>query len=368
MGGSRVHLDSEESVSDLNHLEEAGTSANDKTREVTQGSDNKDMTLTPDSNSTMRSMPSPILVHSHKLVKEDTLQRYTDPTKSQTAKAKRQMERGSSLKLRRSLPKVVERNKRSPSLRRSSPTKIPEDIDTNLLLRRQGHLPKLRIDQRSSAIDELDSLSNDQDQFPKDMDDFTNSGSDTNNSNSNLVYSMAPIATNTSLTTKNPAQIDTEDVTERRTEDSNLNRSNSEPLSVHIPSYPSAYLSAYSGYQSVDGQSSYSVPFTPILTSLLAEYTTITDEIDTTCMINRSPPRSPTSAVPYSSSDPAWDDEKLGNQASISEKIALKQAEEIEHRKMERVIRKRLRQISQDESGSTNDIARLVRRRYAWIV
>jgi hypothetical protein len=38
----------------------------------------------------------------------------------------------------------------------------------------------------------------------------------------------------------------------------------------------------------------------------------------------------------------------------------LKHAEETEHRKMEKVIRHRLRQISLDESDSISDIAKLV--------
>ena len=359
---SRGHLDSEGSVSDLQHLEEIHPGSHPleiKTKEVSHGSD---VTLTPDGNTTMRSMPSPILVHSHKTVKDDTLQRFTDSPKTQTPKSKRQIDRQSSLKLRRSLPKVLERNERSPSLTRASPMKSTEESDTNLLSRRHGHLPKLRIDQRSTAIDELDTLPNDQNVFSQDTESSANNNNGNNNSSANSVYSTAQIATNMSLSTRAPAQISATDTTERKrtNDDTNLNRSNSEPLSVHIPTYASSYLSAYSGFQSQDGQPTYSVPFTPILTSLSAEYTTITDEIDTTCMINRSPPRSPTSALPYNNGETAWDEEKPENPASISEKKALRQAEEMEHRRMEKVIRKRLRQISQDESDSISDIARLV--------
>jgi len=91
------------------------------------------------------------------------------------------------------------------------------------------------------------------------------------------------------------------------------------------------------------------------LTSRSVEYTTITDEIDTSCMIIRSPPRSPTSM--HGHGGDGWDDDGL--EATHIEKTALRQAEEMEHRRMERIIRNRLRQISIDESGSISDIARL---------
>lgn len=86
-----------------------------------------------------------------------------------------------------------------------------------------------------------------------------------------------------------------------------------------------------------------------LFTSLNPEYTTITDEIDTSCLME-SP--SPSTAAIYF--DP---EEKY---SLNSEEKALKQAEEIEHRRMERVIRNRLRQISLDDSDSISDIAKMV--------
>ncbi|CAE1237860.1 TRPM3 [Acanthosepion pharaonis] len=86
-----------------------------------------------------------------------------------------------------------------------------------------------------------------------------------------------------------------------------------------------------------------------LFTSLNPEYTTITDEIDTSCLME-SP--SPSTAAIYF--DP---EEKY---TLNSEEKALKQAEEIEHRRMERVIRNRLRQISLDDSDSISDIAKMV--------
>lgn len=46
--------------------------------------------------------------------------------------------------------------------------------------------------------------------------------------------------------------------------------------------------------------------------------------------------------------------------AADTKQRELKQAEEMEHQRMESLIRHRLRQISQDESGSISDIARVV--------
>lgn len=82
-----------------------------------------------------------------------------------------------------------------------------------------------------------------------------------------------------------------------------------------------------------------------LFTSLNPEYTTITDEIDTSCLMECPSP---------SNFEP---EEKY---FLNSEEKALKQAEEMEHRRMERVIRNRLRQISLDDSDSISDIAKIV--------
>ncbi|XP_046332894.2 transient receptor potential cation channel subfamily M member 3-like isoform X4 [Haliotis rufescens] len=96
-----------------------------------------------------------------------------------------------------------------------------------------------------------------------------------------------------------------------------------------------------------------------ILTPLHAEYTSITDDIDTSCIKDRSPQRSPTSSNVFFS-DSFSGSAPLETPAYKSEKELLRKAEEIEHRKMEQVIRNRLRQISMDESDSISDIAKLV--------
>ncbi|XP_050403200.2 transient receptor potential cation channel subfamily M member 3 isoform X3 [Patella vulgata] len=97
---------------------------------------------------------------------------------------------------------------------------------------------------------------------------------------------------------------------------------------------------------------------TSILTPLISEYTSITDEIDTSCIKDRSPQRSPTtSGIFFGENYPALKSKETP--ASKSEKVALKQAEEVGKRKMQKLIRHRLRQISQDETDSISDMAKL---------
>ncbi|XP_035824941.1 transient receptor potential cation channel trpm [Aplysia californica] len=113
-----------------------------------------------------------------------------------------------------------------------------------------------------------------------------------------------------------------------------------------------------------------------MLNPLIGEYTSITDTIDTSCIEDCSPPRSPTSssAIMFSVAEGYHEVEaKLKERSAADNKQqALKQAEETEHQRMEYLIRHRLRQISQknarewaqyltkDESGSISDIARVV--------
>lgn len=101
-----------------------------------------------------------------------------------------------------------------------------------------------------------------------------------------------------------------------------------------------------------------------VFTHSHGEYSTITDNIDVSCFRNISPPRSPvpsTTNVTKSSGSGSF----MRNRAeSITSKVKeeeLMEAEETERLKMEGLIRHRLRQISQDDSsGSISDIARLV--------
>lgn len=345
-GSSRMRLDSEDSGNDQVDIQQyedqlATTSQSDsmlaqkRRREFSQGTESE-KSLTPEVSATMRPMPSPILIHSHKALREDSLQKYTDFSKASpkpSTSSLRRLEKQSSVKNRRSLPKVLET---SPEMENQA-----SNSSNSLLERRQGHALKLQIDTvETSASSTQDS----QTQVHRDA------NIDANNCS---VYSTAHMDTATSVSSHQPAQIEMN--SEPRTTTSSDHR---QPLNIDIAT---PELNPAPNYQETSDYSSsmYTVPFTPILTSRSAEYTTITDEIDTSCMMTRSPPRSPTSAVPFSG-EMAWEEGKSENPASRFEKAALKQAEEMEHRKMEKVIRKRLRQISMDEGDSISDIARLV--------
>lgn len=95
---------------------------------------------------------------------------------------------------------------------------------------------------------------------------------------------------------------------------------------------------------------------TSMFSPLIGEYTSITDNIDTSCLIDCSPPCSPasTSGIMFSVSESYHDvDAKLKERsAADSKQMELKQAEEMEHQRMESLIRHRLRQISQVSSIS----------------
>lgn len=345
--GSRMRLDSEDSGNDqmdLQQIEEqlaAGGQFPDQgvfSRRKLESSQSMDSSLTPELSSTMRSLPSPILVHSQKALKEDNLQKYTDFSKTPTSKSSlsltRRLERQASLKQRRSLPRLAEQVHES-DLSVSPNISKAASATNSLLERRHGNVPKLHIDNvesnstaESVHVHEKGNL----------------------NQNATGVYSTAHMDTGTNLSSQQPAQLET---TEIKPTASGEKLS---PLSVDIPTPEMGQVSFYTGTS--EYQPIHTIPFTPILTSRSAEYTTITDEIDTSCMMTRSPPRSPTSAAPYS--ECIWDEDKVENPASRSEKAALKQAEEMEHRRMEKVIRNRLRQISMDESDSISDIAKLV--------
>ena len=84
---------------------------------------------------------------------------------------------------------------------------------------------------------------------------------------------------------------------------------------------------------------------------LIGEYTSITDNIDTSCLTDLSPPRSPTHTPGrvFSAAEGYKDVEDCLKERSAadSKQRELKQAEEMEHQRMESLIRHRLRQISQ---------------------
>lgn len=348
-GSSRVRLDSEDSGNDqvdVQQYEDRFSNQNNQTiaqkrrREFSQSGESE-KSLTPEVNATMKSMPSPILVHSHKAMQDDSLQRYTDFSKSSpkptapkpSTSISRRIDRQSSIKHRRSLPKLLER---SPEME----TRVSRN---SLLERRHGNIAKLHLNTY-----EVSSSSTTHD-------DSTNVHNANINATGSSVYSTAHMDTATSVSTQQPAQIESSVVSSQPSSVSTVDFCQYGPIQIDIPASESYFIpTSYSS-------SMHTAPLTSILTSRSAEYTTITDEIDTSCVMTHSPPRSPTSAIPYSSAnEPGWEDVKLENPASKSEKAALKRAEEMEHRKMEKVIRNRLRQISMDESDSISDIAKLV--------
>uniref|UniRef100_A0A2C9JU91 TRPM SLOG domain-containing protein n=1 Tax=Biomphalaria glabrata TaxID=6526 RepID=A0A2C9JU91_BIOGL len=101
-----------------------------------------------------------------------------------------------------------------------------------------------------------------------------------------------------------------------------------------------------------------------LLTPTIGEYTSITDTIDTSCYIDCSPPCSPVakSSIMFSFGESFHELEGKPKDISSADykQMELKKAEEIEHQGMETIIRRRLRQISQDERGSISDIAKVV--------
>ena len=318
--GSHCRLDSEESTPDQGDLQQfVSPSPSDAESGGKEASATSlgETSLTPSSSMTMRSMPSPILVHSRKAQKDDNLQPKS-AAKSSYALTRR-LERQASLKQRRSLPKVLEHD-----------TTPDEDLGKQSLSERR-HASKLHIDTNLTAPDSENNTTSSTDVLDK---------ADTDVNNSSALYSTAHMGADTQVSTHVPAKIGTDDSTTDAPGLLMKSKSYESPLMVQIP-----------GVANNDVPVSFASPFTPILTSLRAEYTTITDAIDTTCMINRTPPRSPTSAHPYYN-EGMWDED-------LSEHATLKQAEEQERRKMEKVIRHRLRQISMDESDSISDIAKL---------
>ena len=278
-----------------------------------------------ESNTTMRSIPSPLLVHSKKSIKEDHLRKFTDYTKQSKGSLRRSSERNLSTKSKRSLPKVSE----------SSPTHEEVNASITSLHERRHVQPNLVVD-----IDKANSLVIDPNSqvIEKEFDG-------TNSNQSSSVYTTASIPSEVHLSSHSGGD-------ESELEPPPSYRSIESAVYMK-PSVSPRHLSAVTAKTS-------SANLTPILTSLSSEYTTITDEIDTSCIIDKSPPGSPSTAGAFFS-DGFNDREKKRRSSEVtSENARLKQAEDFEHRKMEKVIRHRLRQISLDETDSISDIARLV--------
>ena len=96
-------------------------------------------------------------------------------------------------------------------------------------------------------------------------------------------------------------------------------------------------------------------PLTPIVTPNRIEYTSITDDIDTSCVNNHSPPDTPP-AVRWSSHKDAVPDKRKKNgkkrrRADSPTLDRLKKAEETVHQQMEVIVNRRIRQISLTETA-----------------
>ncbi|KAK3096508.1 hypothetical protein FSP39_000852 [Pinctada imbricata] len=280
-----------------------------------------------DANATMRSIPSPLLVHSKKHVKDDTLRKFTDY--SRHGKGKHKMEKSGSVKGKRILPRLSE----------SSPTREDKNLMAEMSLHDRRHVqPELVVD-----IDKANSLVTDADTNVVEK-DFT--GPNLNQSSS--VYTTASIPTEFFLSSQG-------------TDDTEFDLAQYKSIENAVYMRPSASPRRHNSGGSIGMPKTSSSSFPAILTSQSSEYTTITDEIDTSCIIDTSPPRSPSTAGSffadgYNDGDP----QRRSSVVTSEENARLKQAEDMEHRKMERVIRHRLRQISLDDTDSISDIARLV--------
>ncbi|KAL5005502.1 hypothetical protein ScPMuIL_018958 [Solemya velum] len=319
---------------------------------------------------TMRNLPSPLLVHSKKPIRDDYLKKFTDYTKPVSPRVgadfpktpvlrssgSRKPERQLSQKSRHSLPELQET---SPEITQSpfpfSDTETKETNSEKSLLERRHGAPKLSINIKTTNV----SVSSSDESKP--VCGLEEGAQDVNHSA--VVYSIAKIESETQVCTGVP-----EKGNFIIPGGAGLTNATSSivitPVSPQAVSPARMLMRSSAVYGSMDNNnllpSSVISQLTPILTSLSAEYTTITDDIDTSVVMDRSPPRSPATAGVFFSDSFFCPGRKRESEASRSEKEVLKQAEEMEHRRMGKVIRNRLRQISQDESDSISDIARLV--------
>ncbi|KAJ8304156.1 hypothetical protein KUTeg_017739 [Tegillarca granosa] len=302
---SHGQVESQESIiehGDLTAYDEPAVLKTDEGTQMTKhkSSDSLDKSSTSEPNSTMRSIPSPLLVHSKKPVKEENLRKYTDFTRSGSPKIsspRKPLERSFSQRSKHSLPRL-------PELSSEAINDIgkKEDGDHEASLHDRRHVP----------------------------DDLTVDVNKANDNSGRMVFTD-----DTVLLDKNQSS---------------------------VYSAPKSQSTSSAIFTAAENSSSSSAlaQLTPILTSVNSEYTTITDEIDTSCMMDRSPPGSPSSAGSFFP-DKFFDSKKKRKEfAKKTENARLRKAEEAESRKMEKVIRERLRQISLDETDSISDIAKLV--------
>lgn len=299
--------------------------------------------------SAIRTIPSPLLVHSRKPIKDDFLRKYTDYSVQCSPKIvspRRSMERQMSLKTRKSSLPIITLTSDIPlHLRRHVPENLTVNIEkANVVVPSEQKVKNPNVNSTQDETDVAVSVDSEE-------------GTDKNTS----LYTTAHLSSSVVMSTVN----------------ADIPRLEVEHTEVPLPELPDLVDKVYPATSPeklfVHSSSIFTYPTTgsytgtsvvPILTSLnTAEYTTITDEIDTSCMIDRSPPGSPNSGgtfFPDGFFDPDKNQMNCNKEARNKEYKKLKHAEETEHRKMEKVIRHRLRQISLDESDSISDIAKLV--------
>ncbi|XP_033750310.1 LOW QUALITY PROTEIN: transient receptor potential cation channel subfamily M member 3-like [Pecten maximus] len=340
-------------VSDLHLYETPCKTEQEPTR--SQGVDrlSESSVVTPDANSTMRSIPSPLLIHSKKPVKEEHMHRYTDFTKPATLQKSgsghRSLDRTQSQKSRSSLPRVTET---SPESKKPEQSILKEK---SLQQRRKGGPggAKLIVDIDKANISSTEDLSQNANK-PRGILVREHNVMDSNQSAA--VYTTAKLVVDTKMST---GQKRNNDMIEDMSDEEQQEISSKDPpiITTSLSSSP-VRSSGHGATAMYTVPSSMVAQLTPILTSLRSEYTTITDEIDTSCMMDKSPPGSPSTAGAFF--DGKFDCGKKNSIKLLNENALLKQAEEVGHKRMEKVIRHRLRQISLDENDSISDIAKLV--------
>ncbi|VDI37874.1 transient receptor potential cation channel subfamily M member 3 [Mytilus galloprovincialis] len=306
----------------------------------------------------VRSLPSPLLVHSRRPVKDDFLRKYTDYTvQSSQVSPRHSTERQWSQKVRRSSIPIISLTSETHSplhQRRHVPDTLTVNVEKANVYSPQGSpspIPDLLMQQKVTPPTAEVAVSQD-------------SEVDTNGNAS--LYSTAHLSSSMVMTTSNQSDVPRVEVEQTEVPVAQIPHYE-EKEQIHPPTSPEKLFVHSSSIFTYPTSGSYSTSTSvvPILTSFhTAEYTTITDEIDTSCMIDRSPPGSPTSGgafFPDGFFDPdKQHHQKYNKEAREKEFKKLKNAEETEHRKMEKVIRNRLRQISLDETDSISDIAKLV--------
>eukprot|EP00105_Crassostrea_gigas_P017430 XP_011435204.1 PREDICTED: transient receptor potential cation channel subfamily M member 3 isoform X5 [Crassostrea gigas] len=341
--GSQVHepsLESQDSIiendmvmyeSDSSPSKETDLEASDTTTpSFTLGTDSPTNTSV-ETNSTMRSIPSPLLVHTKKPLKEEQLGKVTDFSKQQKPPSKRKLLDQGLLKSQKLMP-----------LQESSPV---QEFNEGISLTQRRHVStelSVNIELANGGATSAPAA--------------THASEVEKNTNQSSLYSTASISSDTQTSTGLPSG----GIDSFANSDMQMRIS---PGSSRPPSSPRISITS-----AVYGQSknAFLAPtsvsqMTPILTSISSEYTTITDEIDTSCVVDKSPPGSPSSSGTFFGEGTS-DMEKKRKQSDVVtvENVRLKNAEELQHRKMERLIQHRLRQISLDESDCISDIAKLV--------